>query len=330
MIRSQRTGVRRTQVFSTAAGLAAGYALDRIAADPRRGHPVAVFGRLAADAERHLYRDSRWAGTLFVAGTVGPAVLGGRVLRDVCRSAPAQCLATAAVTWSVLGGTSLTRVGAQVADALDAGDIVAARALVPSLCGRDPESLDAAGICRAAVESLAENTSDATVGPLVWGALGGIGGLIGYRAINTLDAMVGYRSPRYRNFGWAAARTDDIANLVPARLAGALTVVVGGAPRRAAAAWRADAHAHPSPNAGVVESAFAGALGVRLGGPTVYPHGTEDRPVLGAGAPPTPDDLRATVRLSRRVQISALVVALGLAALGGPRRRRSVSLRSAG
>ncbi|WP_317451313.1 cobalamin biosynthesis protein [Gordonia jinghuaiqii] len=292
--------------LATTAGLVLGFGLDEAFGDPRRGHPVAGFGRLTSAAERRLYRDSRSAGVGLVGVMVGSTVLAawwpGRRA-----SVPVRIVVTAASTWVALGGTSLCRVGDDVAGALERGDVEAARALIPSLCGRDPRSLDEAGLCRAAVESLAENTSDATVGPLVWGAVAGVPGILGYRAVNTLDAMVGYRNERYRNFGWAAARLDDVANLVPARLAGLLIVLVGGAPRRAVTAWRRDSGAHPSPNAGVVEAGFAGSLGVQLGGRTVYPHGVELRPTLGEGRAPGPADLRAAVDLSRRVQRATLV-----------------------
>jgi adenosylcobinamide-phosphate synthase len=168
-------------------------------------------------------------------------------------------------------------------------------------------------MARAGTESMAENTSDAAVAPLLWGAVAGIPGLLGYRAINTLDAMVGYRSPRYRRFGWAGARTDDVANLVPARvtalLSAGLAPAIGGSARAALAAWRRDAGAHPSPNAGPVEAATAGALGVGLGGPTVYAHGIENRPRLGSGPPPTPPDLRRAVLLSRLVAAAATLLA---------------------
>ena len=139
--------------------------------------------------------------------------------------------------------------------------------------------------------------------------------------INTLDAMVGHRSPRYDRFGWAAARLDDVVNYLPARVTAALTVlcapVVGGSPSRALAAWRRDAERHPSPNAGVVEAAFAGALGVRLGGPTQYHYQLQIRPALGDGPPPMAADVRRAVRLSRAVQAAALV----LACMGYQRRR---------
>ena len=181
----------------------------------------------------------------------------------------------------------------------------AARRLLPSLCGRDPARLDSAGLTRAALESVAENTSDAQVAPLLWAAVGGVPAVLGYRGINTLDAMIGHRSPRYLRFGWAAARLDDAANFVAARATAALVVLcaalLGGSPSGAVRAWRRDAARHPSPNAGVVEAAFAGALGVRLGGPTHYHHELQIRPTLGDGREPTVADLRRAVRLSRVV-----------------------------
>ena len=189
-----------------------------------------------------------------------------------------------------------------------------ARRLLPSLCGRDPETLDAAGLTRATVESVAENTSDAQVAPLLWAAAGGVPAVLGYRAINTLDAMIGHRSPRYDRFGWAAARLDDGANyLAGADDSGADGGVRAGRRRLAVAgrwrAWRSDAGRHPSPNAGVVEAAFAGALGVRLGGPTQYHYELQIRPALGDGPPPAVADVRRAVRLSRAVQAAALMLA---------------------
>jgi adenosylcobinamide-phosphate synthase len=224
---------------------------------------------------------------------------------------------TALATWTVLGGTTLARTGREMAARLERGDLAGARRLLPSLCGRDPAALDADGLARAALESIAENTSDATVAPLVWGAVAGVPGLLGYRAVNTLDAMIGYRNDRYRNFGWAAARIDDIANLIPARLSGALTAALaplaGGRPAAALRAWRRDAAGHPSPNAGVAEAAMAGALGVRLGGRTQYRHGTELRPTLGDGPAPRVADLRRAVLLSEAVQVGAALAAGALA-----------------
>nr|WP_035740062.1 cobalamin biosynthesis protein [Gordonia hirsuta] len=289
---------------ATAIGMAAGTAADLVFADPQRGHPVALFGSAVAASQQWTYRDSRAVGAAFTAFWVGAAAAVGGFAG---RLGPAG---VAGATFSALGGTTLGRIGEEIASALDSGDLEGARALLPSLVGRDPSLLDEAGICRAAVESIAENTSDATVAPLCWGALAGAPGLLGYRAVNTLDAMIGYRSSKYANFGWAAARTDDVANLVPARLTALLAAVLSGHPLRAARAVRADAHRHPSPNAGVVEAAFAGALGISLGGTTVYSHGSEDRPVLGSGPAPLAADLRAAVRLSRRVQLASAVVAV--------------------
>src|SRR5262249_49788566 len=155
-----------------------------------------------------------------------------------------------------LGGTSLAEEGAVMARALAAGDLEGARARLSHLCGRDPASLDLAGVARASVESIAENTSDAVVAPLLWGAVAGARGWRPYGAINPLDGGVGYRSPRYRRFGWAAARLDDLVNLLPSRVAAGLAIVcaplAGGSARGAWQAWQRDAAAHPSPNAGQV------------------------------------------------------------------------------
>jgi adenosylcobinamide-phosphate synthase len=198
---------------------------------------------------------------------------------------------------------------------LEAGDLGGARQRLSHLCGRDPSELDAAGLARATVESVAENTSDAVVGPLVWGAVAGVPGLLGYRAVNTLDAMVGHRSPRYARFGWAAARADDLANLLPARLCAGLAVacapVVGGRRRDALHAWRRDGGQHPSPNAGPVEAAFAGALGRTLGGRLSYAGHVEERPRLGDGPGPDVADIARAARLSAAVTAGAALVAVG-------------------
>lgn len=309
-----------------AVGIAIGFVADRVFRDPARFHPVAGFGTVASRLEASTYRDSRSAGVghvgLLVGATVGVAAM------SCCASDRVYVSLTAAATWTALGGSSLSAMGAEFADRALANDITAARDLLPSLCGRDPAALDMDGLVRAALESVAENTSDATVAPLFWGAVAGVPGLLGYRAVNTLDAMVGYRNERYEHFGWAAARIDDAANLVPARIAGALTValapVVGGSPRRSLEVWRRDARRHPSPNAGVVEASAAGALGVALGGPTAYRHGVEDRPRLGTGPAPTATDLLRAVRLSNAVQLgsAALAVAVCQLVLGRHRRDR--------
>jgi adenosylcobinamide-phosphate synthase len=309
------------------AGVAVGYLADRALGDPRRGHPVALFGRTAAALEDVTYRDSRIAGAVHVGALIGAVgLLGLAVQRAAARRGPVWSIAaTAAATWVSLGGTSLARTGLDMSERLDCGDVEAARGLLPSLCGRDPASLDRAGLTRASLESIAENTSDAQVAPLLCAAAGGAPAVLVYRGINTLDSMVGYRSPRYLRFGWAAARLDDLANFLAARVTASLVVllapVVGGSPSGAARAWHRDSVRHPSPNAGVVEAAFAGALGVRLGGPTQYRHELQIRPTLGDGREPTVTDLRRAVTLSSLVQAGAAVLA-GLATyLSGYRRR---------
>jgi adenosylcobinamide-phosphate synthase len=305
------------------AGVLAGYLADLLLGDPQHGHPVAGFGRTAAALERVTYRDTRIAGAVHVGVLVGAlGLLGAALQRGSGRRGRLWSVATtAAATWIALGGTSLARTGLTMAGLLDRDDVDAARRLLPSLCGRDPAVLDGAGLTRAALESVAENTSDAQVAPLLWAAAGGVPAVLGYRGINTLDSMIGHRSPRYARFGWAAARLDDAVNYVAARVTAGLVVVcapvVGGSASATVWVWCRDAARHPSPNAGVVEAAFAGALGVRLGGPTQYHHELQIRPTLGEGPPPTVADLRRSVLLSRVVQAAAAAaVCAGITAVG--------------
>ncbi|WP_409331385.1 cobalamin biosynthesis protein [Trujillonella humicola] len=301
--------------MATAAGLALGAAADLLLADPRRWHPVAGFGTAASALERVAWRDSRAAGAGYAAALTGGAGALGVALHRLTRGRPtARVLATAAVTWAALGGTSLGRAARDMYVALGTADLAAARAQLPALAGRDPSALDAGELARATVESVAENTSDAAVAPLFWGAVAGLPGLCAYRAVNTLDAMVGYRSPRYARFGWAAARADDVANWVPARLTAALTVATapaaGGSAAGALRTWLRDGAAHPSPNSGRCEAALAGALGLRLGGRNVYGSRVEERPHLGDGRPPLPADVPRAVRLSRAVWTAAAALAV--------------------
>jgi adenosylcobinamide-phosphate synthase len=298
-------------IGARAAGLCAGFALDLALADPRRGHPVAGFGALARGLERRTYADSRAAGTAYAAVLVGGSALVGHVLSRRS-SGMGEAALVAASTYAVLGGTSLVREGDRMASLLASDDLPGARARLSHLCARDGSVLEAPELARATVESVAENTSDAVVAPLFWGALLGVPGLLGYRAANTLDAMVGYRSPRYARFGWASARLDDLLNLVPARLAAVLTAVVSLSltPLKV---WSRDAHRHPSPNAGPVEAAYAGALGVRLGGSNVYDGVAESRGVLGSGRPVEVHDVHRANLLSRRVSAAALVACVLIA-----------------
>ncbi|ARF54727.1 cobalamin biosynthesis protein [Streptomyces gilvosporeus] len=307
-----------------ACGAALGFLGDLIAADPRRGHPVAAFGRAAAAAERRLWRDHRGYGAVHTVVCAGGATAAAALVQRTVRTPAARIALTGVTVWAVLGGTSLGREARAVGEALTAGDLAAARARLPHLCGRDPQALDGPQMARAVVESVAENTSDAVVGALVWGALGGVPGLVAFRAVNTLDAMVGHKSPRHRRFGWAAARLDDVAGWPGSRLTAALTVLAGPDRRGALRAWRADGGAHPSPNAGPVEASFAGALGVRLGGTLAYGGRIEHRPVLnGAAPPPAVPDIERAVRLSRRVGALALAATVaGRLAAGALRHRR--------
>jgi adenosylcobinamide-phosphate synthase len=307
--------------MSRALGLVLGFAADRLLGDPRRLHPVAGFGTLAGRLERALYADSRLRGAAYTSLLVGGAVALG-VAVEQARHPIARTALTAAATWTVLGGRSLEREADAVHARLAAGDLVAARQRLTHLVGRDTAALDASEVARAVVESVAENTSDAVVAPLVWGAVVGVPGLLGYRAANTLDAMVGHHNARYERFGWAAARLDDLVNLPGSRLSGLLAVALGGHPRDAVRAWRRDAAGHPSPNAGVVEATFAGSLGVRLGGTnTYYGSRVEHRAVMGDGRATQPGDLPRATRLARRVGWgSAVLAALAAGRRGSPQR----------
>ncbi len=303
-----------------APGLLLGSALDALLADPRRAHPVAAFGAAASRAERRLWAASRARGALFAIGCAGPAAALGWGMQRLAGRDPARFAALTAVTaWTVLGGASLAAEAAAMSAALAAGDLDGARAVLPALCGRDPAGLPAAELARATVESVAENTCDAVVAPLLWGAVFGLPGLLGYRAVNTLDAMVGHKDTHYAKFGWAAARLDDVANLLPARLTALLAValapVAGGSGRGALRAVRRDGAAHPSPNAGRCEAAFAGALGVQLGGTNLYQGRAERRGTLGDGPPPVPDDIDRAIRLSRLVTATAALLAAAIAHL---------------
>ena len=299
--------------------LLTGYVADLAAGDPRHWHPVAGFGAAAASVERVVYAPSRARGACVAAGLVAVAGLCAEGLARAVGRGPALV----AVTWAALGGRSLRREALAIARMLDAGDLEGARARLPSLCGRDPQQLDQVGIARAVVESLAENTSDAVVGALLWGAVAGPAGVAAYRAANTLDAMFGHRSERYVDFGWAAAKLDDAINWPAARCSAALTCVVapvvGGSAAETAGVVRRDGAAHPSPNAGRAEAAFAGALGVQLGGPLAYSGRVEDRPRLGSGRVPAVADIGRAARLSSAVGIAA--------ALGAALVRAAVTVR---
>jgi adenosylcobinamide-phosphate synthase len=311
-------------------GAATGLTLDRLVGEPPVAHPVAAYGRLMAALEARLWHDSRLWGSAFTAAGVGLGATTGKAMDELCsrRGRGGRCrstvpvIGTALATGMAVAGRALADEARRVAAALEAGDVDGARARLPALCGRDPDALDDKGLARAAVESVAENTVDAIVAPAFWAAVAGAPGTLAYRAANTLDAMVGHRSPRYLRFGWAAARLDDAANWIPARLtAGLVAAVRPGAAGEVAAVLRRPP-VHPSPNAAVSEAAFAVALGVRLGGDTVYGGRIDPRPTFGAGRPPEPADIDAAVRLSGDVTAALAGLLAGLGLLSAARRRR--------
>ncbi|OBI09327.1 adenosylcobinamide-phosphate synthase [Mycolicibacter heraklionensis] len=308
-------------IAGRALGLALGYAADRAWGDPQRLHPVAGFGACAAACERWTYRDTRTGGIAHVVTLVGGAVGLAYAAEHGARTPWPRTVLTAAVTWAVLGGRSLEREADAVHAFLTAGDLDSARARVRNLVGRDTTALDPDEIARAVVESVAENTSDAVVASLVWGAVAGVPGLVAHRCANTLDAMIGHRNAHYGRFGWAAARLDDLLGLPAARFSGVLAAALGPDPAGALRAWHRDARRHPSPNAGVVEASFAGALGLQLGGVnTYYGNRREDRARLGCGRAPVPSDIPRTTRLARRVGVGALMAAVTWCLASGTKR----------
>lgn len=286
----------------------------------RIGHPVTWIGALIARLDRAWNRESapeaarRAAGVGAAGVVIAAAVLPALLVQAALPGGWAGAVLTGLLAAPLVAARSLSDHVAAVARPLAVGDLAGARRAVAMIVGRDPAQLDAAGVARAATESLAENASDGVVAPLFWGALLGLPGIAGYKAINTLDSMIGHRTPRHEAFGWASARIDDLANLAPARLTGLLFALL--APGRAATLrlMRAEAPRHRSPNAGWPEAAMAGALGVRLSGPRLY-HGrrAEEPWVNGAAPDPTPADLARGLALYRRAMA---VLGLGLLALG--------------
>jgi adenosylcobinamide-phosphate synthase len=290
-------------------GAAAGVVIDAFVGEPAiRPHPVVLFGRVMRVVEQRCHADRRGAGVLHASvGLTLGAAAGGAV-------------GPAGGTYLAVAGNALGRAALEVAAALEEGQLETARRLLPALVGRDPSRLDVKEMARAAVESVAENTVDAIVAPALWAAVAGGPGALGYRAINTMDAMVGHRSDHYARYGWASARLDDVANWVPARTTAVLVAVVR--PRRASdvcSVVRRHAGAHPSPNAGVAEAAFAAALGLRLGGTNRYGSRSELRPPLGDGRPAEPGDIARAVRLSRHVSVALVGALAGVALLGRER-----------
>jgi adenosylcobinamide-phosphate synthase len=306
--------------------------LDALVGDPawlyrKVPHPVAAIGRLVAlldgwlnDAARPE-NTRRAMGVLAVLLLAGGALVLGYILHDLLTIVPYGWLVEAVLMSALLAQRSLSLHVRAVAEGLEREGVAGGRAAVRHIVGRDPESLDEAGVSRAALESLAENFSDGVTAPLFWGALLGLPGMLAYKAINTADSMIGHRTERHRAFGWAAARLDDLVNLVPARLAG--TIIAAASPERfrdAFAIMRRDAPKHRSPNAGWPEAALAGALDVAIAGPRRYGGvAVEDRWMGDGGNPDIgAPEIRRGLALYRRaclLQAALLALAALIAAL---------------
>lgn len=325
-----------------ALGVTVGLLLDRALGEPPAPwHPVAWFGTVMGRVEQLGYRDSRAAGTAYAATGVAIGAGAGLALqalgrRLLGRGAPAAVVTVGTAVAVASAGRLLRHTSSDIEESLRAGDLAAARERLPWLVGRDPSALDASGVSAAVVESLAENTVDAVVAPVLWALVAGAPGVLAHRAVNTMDAMVGHRSRRYARFGTAAARADDVLAWVPARVFAALVAVHAGPAggTRAGGTWAGgtraggtragwaqaarsvvrtvcrDAPAHPSPNSGVAESAVAAALGVQVGGPLRYGGRVELRSTLGDGPRPGPGDIAAARRLVDRVELTLLGAAL--------------------
>ena len=276
--------------------------LDALIGEPARWHPLVGFGRWAQYFERRLNANTtrspltqRLLGALAVTAAVGPWVL----LVAVAGALPAlHYWVAVAALYFALGHQSLRQHAQRVHKALEAGNLDEARVQVSYMVSRDTAKMDARAVAAATVESVLENGNDAVFGALFWFVVAGAPGVLLFRLSNTLDAMWGYRTPRYLYFGWAAARFDDVLNFVPARLT-ALTYALIGSTRSALHCWRVQAPQWDSPNAGPVMAAGAGALGVGLGGGAYYHGEWEERPPLGLGAPPDAGSIRAALRLVR-------------------------------
>ena len=280
------------------------------------GHPVTWIGALITRMDRWLnleegsFRERRMAGVLTALTVVGLAVEAAWLVTLILPDGWEGILLTGLLAWPFLAMRSLHDHVAAVARPFADGDLAGARRAVAQIVGRDPNTLDRPGVCRAALESLAENASDGIVAPVIWGAIFGLPGLVGYKAVNTLDSMIGHRSERYLAFGWASARIDDLANLIPARITGLVFALVSSRPGAAIPTMWRDAAKHRSPNAGWPEAALAGALDIRLSGPRIYGERIADEPWVNEAAPdPQPTDIRRGLGLYRKLAL-ALILAL--------------------
>jgi adenosylcobinamide-phosphate synthase len=276
----------------------------------RIGHPVTWLGVVIDALERRCNRtsDAPWLRRIAGAATAIAVIALAAGLAWAVQLAAglgwSRIFLLGVLAWPFVALRSLHDHVAAVARPLEAADVAAARTAVSMIVGRDPAQLDEAAIARAAIESLAENASDGIVAPVFWGALFGLPGIVGYKAVNTLDSMIGHRTARHEAFGWAAARIDDVANVIPARLTGLLFALTSARPRAAMACMAKDARAHRSINAGWPEAAMAGGLGVRLCGPRSYHGVLADEPWLNGGArDPAAADIIGGLKLYRRAML---------------------------
>ncbi len=280
----------------------------------RIGHPVTWLGRLISALEVRLNHGAnrRLHGVMTALIVIAAAALPAAIVQTLLPPGWPRILIGGLLAWPFVALRSMHDHVAAVARPLIAGDLAAARQAVSMIVGRDPSRLDEAGVARAALESLAENSSDGIIAPLFWGVIAGLPGIAAYKAINTLDSMIGHRNDRYEQFGWASARIDDLVNLLPARITGVLFgLAAGRGGARALDAMERDARAHRSPNAGWPEAALAGALNIRLSGPRIYGDRIANEPWLNGAAPdPVPRDLARGLGLYRR----AMAIAAGLIA----------------
>ncbi|WP_068304795.1 adenosylcobinamide-phosphate synthase CbiB [Pararhodobacter sp. CCB-MM2] len=269
----------------------------------RIGHPVTWLGALISGLEGRLNRGANRRAKGVLAALVVILTAGGTAaaITALLPGGWIGIVVTGVLAWPLVAIRSMHQHVAAVAEPLIRGDLAGARYAVSMIVGRDPSQLDQAGVARAAVESLAENTSDGIVAPLFWGVVAGLPGIAAYKAINTLDSMIGHRNERYEQFGWASARIDDLVNLAPARLTGVLFALVSARPIVALRTMMRDAGQHRSPNAGWPEAAMAGSLWIRLSGPRVYGDRVAQEPWVNGGAPdPQPQDLARALALYRR------------------------------
>ncbi len=268
--------------------------LDALLGEPRRLHPLAGFGRWALAVERRCHGDAVWRGVFAVLIVLIPFTL----LAALTRYVPFGVLLDTLLLYLAIGWRSLGEHAARVRDSLRAGDLVMARTRVGLMVSRDTASMQAGDIAKATVESVLENGNDAIFGAIFWFMVAGAPGAVAYRLANTLDALWGYRNARYRRFGWAAARLDDVLNYIPARLT-ALSYALVGRTRAAWRCWRTQGAQWKSPNAGPVMAAGAGSLGVLLGGAASYHGAMQERPPLGEGGVSNADTIDAAVQLIR-------------------------------